>query len=258
MTASAYPKKKTPINNLAKLESAQKFHDMARVDHNDMEVTPVTTYKFNDLLLKISGKQFQREHFSACIKAMNKRINDLTRQFRASVEYVKDAVFSRTPAEYRKTLLMLVEWVYAHTVATSNQISIEGFQCERILELEAAVLQEKLENLSLMNEIGHLRKVVKGNLGDVYPLVENWVLSEKVCQPLLGYLLVFLCVLTHSGDRLTPSKSCSLRSTVAQTPRRPSSRWRWPVSWLLAHSRSRSWRRRSRSSRGARWPSLRG
>jgi hypothetical protein len=63
----------------------------------------------------------------------------------------------------------------------TDKVTTEAFLYERVLDLECALIREKLDGVNLINECKAAYELMHGNFKQVFPVVQNKVLLEQVC-----------------------------------------------------------------------------
>jgi hypothetical protein len=155
---------------LAENPADKKIHEMARAK----------THAFNTLMQTLEGRDYQQKHFSVGIKQMHKRLDDSAKFYSEFTAKMRRIIVNNAPKEYHVQLNELMDMANSSVREVSDKVSTEAFLYERVLDLECALIREKLDGLNLINECKAAYELMEGNFRQVFPVVQNKVLLEQV------------------------------------------------------------------------------
>jgi hypothetical protein len=188
---------------LAENPADKKIHEMARAK----------THAFNTLMQTLEGRDYQQKHFSVGIKQMHKRLDDSAKFYSEFTAKMRRIIVNNAPKEYHVQLNELMDMANSSVREVSDKVSTEAFLYERVLDLECALIREKLDGLNLINECKAAYELMEGNFRQVFPVVQNKVLLEQV---FVFCLLVYECLFWLTW-RFTTTPQVKLLQTLVLT-----------------------------------------
>jgi hypothetical protein len=136
----------------------------------------------------LEGREYQQKHFSVGIKQMHKRLDDSSKFYSEFTTKMRRIIANTAPKEYHAQLNQLMDMANSSVREVTDKVTTEAFLYERVLDLECALIREKLDGVNLINECKASYELMQGNFRQVFPVVQNKVLLEQVCV-----LCLFVC-----------------------------------------------------------------
>lgn len=155
-------------------------------------------HDFNVLIQTLQGRTFQKEHFAKAIKILHERLKVAAKYYKDYTKKMHEHIAIKAPEESQAHLSKLLDMVHAHTMDVNQQVSAEALLSERVLNLEHALVEEKVKSYNLTNECNATLELLGGTFKTVYPVIQNRVLLEQVNALVWCVATGILQVLTHN------------------------------------------------------------